>query len=37
MISIGFKEKRNLCKYHYYLFKNKDKVHAPGFSKASKL
>jgi hypothetical protein len=36
-VKIGFKEKRNLCKHHYNLFKNKDEVHTPSFSKASKL
>jgi len=36
-VKIGFKEKRNLCKYHYELFKNKDKIHAPIFNKASKI
>ncbi|MDH3278171.1 MAG: hypothetical protein OEL77_04620 [Nitrosopumilus sp.] len=37
IVSVGFKEKRNLCKLHYDLFKNKDTVHAPSFSAASKL
>ena len=37
IVQIGFKEKRNLCKHHYDLFKNKDKVHVPSFSTASKL
>jgi hypothetical protein len=37
IVSIGFKEKRNLCRHHYDLFKNKDQVHAPSFSNASKL
>ena len=36
-VQIGFKEKRNLCRNHYNLFKNKNKVHVPNFSKASKL
>jgi len=36
-VKIGFKETRNLCEYHYNLFKNKEKKHAPIFSKASKF
>lgn len=36
-VKIGFKETRNLCDYHYNLFKNKDEKHTPNFSKASKL
>jgi len=36
-VKIGFKETRNLCEYHYNLFKNKEEKHAPDFSKASKL
>ena len=36
-VKIGFKETRNLCDYHYKLFKNKDEKHTPNFSKASKL
>ena len=36
-VKIGFKETRNLCRYHFDLFKNKDKVYSPNFSKASKL
>ena len=37
MVRIGFKEKRNLCRHHYNLFKNKDQIHTPIFSTASKL
>ena len=37
IVNIGFKEKRNLCRYHYNLFKNKQEIHTPSFSKASKL
>jgi len=37
IVKIGFKEKRNLCQYHFELFKNKDTEYAPNFSKASKL
>jgi len=36
-VKIGFKETRNLCEYHYNLFKNKEEKHAPNFSKASKF
>jgi len=36
-VKIGFKEKRSLCKHHYDLFNNKDKIHTPSFNKASKL
>ncbi|MCV0410914.1 hypothetical protein [Nitrosopumilus sp.] len=36
-ISISFRETRNLCREHYELFKNKDKKHAPKFTKASKF
>lgn len=36
-VSISFKETRNLCKYHYNLFKNKDQEHKPQFTKASKI
>jgi len=35
IVRIGFKEKRNLCRTHYDLFKNKDQVYSPNFSKAS--
>lgn len=34
-IKIGFKEKRNLCKYHYELFINKEKKYKLIFIKAS--
>jgi len=37
IVRIGFKEKRNLCRHHYDLFKNKDQVYAPSFNAASKL
>lgn len=36
-VSIGFKEKRNLCKYHYRLFINKNDKHEPRFTKASEF
>ena len=36
-IKIGFKERRNLCKYHYKLFINKEKEYKVSFSKASHL
>ena len=36
-VKIGFKETRNLCEYHYKLFKNKEEKYAPSFSKASKF
>jgi len=36
-VKIGFKETRNLCEYHYNLFRNKDKKHIPNFSKASEF
>jgi hypothetical protein len=36
-VKISFKENRNLCKYHYIIFKNKDEKHTPIFSKASKF
>lgn len=34
---IGFKETRNLCKYHYDLFNNKEKKYALNFEKAAKF
>ena len=37
LIRISFKEKRNLCEYHYNLFKNKEKKHKTVFTKASKF
>ena len=37
MVQISFKETRNLCKYHYDLFKNKEEKHTSNFSKASKF
>jgi len=36
-VKIGFKETRNLCEYHYNLFKNKKEKYALNFSKASKF
>jgi hypothetical protein len=36
-VKISFKEKRNLCQYHFELFKNKDIQRTPNFSKASEL
>ena len=36
-VQISFKETRNLCKNHCKLFKNKDEIHIPTFSKASKI
>ena len=36
-VKIGFKEARNLCEYHYNLFKNREEKHAPKFSKASRF
>lgn len=37
IVKIGLKETRNLCKYHYDLFKNQEEKHAPKFSKASEF
>jgi hypothetical protein len=37
LVQIGFKETRNLCEYHYTLFRNKDKKHVPSFDKASEF
>ncbi len=37
LVNIGFKEKRNLCEYHYKLFLNKDEKHKVNFTKASKF
>jgi len=36
-VKIGFKETRNLCEYHYNLFKNKEEKYTPSFNKASKF
>jgi len=36
-VTIGFRETRNLCQYHYNLFKNKEKRHEVDYLKASKL
>lgn len=35
IVSISFKETRNLCHVHYNLFKNKDDKHLANFTKAS--
>jgi len=37
MVKIGLKETRNLCKYHYNLFKKKEEKHDTNFSKASEF
>jgi hypothetical protein len=37
VVKIGLKETRNLCKYHYNLFNNKEEKHSPNFSKASEF
>jgi hypothetical protein len=36
-VKIGFKETRNLCKYHYNLLINKKVKYMPDFKKASKF
>lgn len=36
-VTISFRETRNLCQYHYNLFKNKEKKHSTDYQKASKL
>jgi len=36
-VKIGLKETRNLCKYHYNLFKNREEKYPPNFSKASEF
>ena len=36
-IKIGFKEKRNLCEYHYKLFINKEEKHEANFTRASEF
>ncbi len=36
-VTISFRETRNLCQYHYNLFKNKEKKHGLDYQKASKL
>jgi len=36
-VKIGFKETRNLCDYHYNLFKNREEKYVPNFYKASKF
>ncbi len=36
-VTISFRETRNLCQYHYNLFKNKEKRHEADYLKASKL
>ena len=36
-VKIGYKERRNLCEYHYKVFLKKDEKHKPSFTKASKL
>ena len=37
LVKIGFKETRNLCEYHYNIYKNKEEKHMASFSKASKF
>ena len=34
-VRIGSREKRNLCRYHHNLLKNKDRQFRPEFKKAS--
>ncbi len=36
-VTISFRETRNLCQYHYNLFKNKESKHEIDYQKASKL
>lgn len=36
-VKIGFKEKRNLCEYHFKIFNNKEEKHAPYFAKATEF
>lgn len=36
-ISINFRERRNLCQYHYNLFQNREKDYKLTFERASNL
>jgi hypothetical protein len=37
VVKIGFKEKRNLCEYHYRQFIKKDEKYKPSFTRASEF
>jgi len=36
-VRIGFKEKRNLCEYHFKIFNNKEEKYVPNFTKATEF
>lgn len=36
-VKIGFKEKRNLCEYHFKIFHNKEEKYMPNFTKATEF
>ncbi len=36
-IKIGFKEKRNLCDYHFKIYNNREQKYKPSFTRATKF
>jgi hypothetical protein len=36
-IKIGFKEKRNLCDYHFKIYNNREQKYEPSFTRATKF